>query len=476
LPDYVAINDAVYRLATGEQIATLPQDASARLNDCLLSPRATMIAFVQEGELQAYRLPSGEKLGLWEFPGNPDWIKLLEFVGPSSVLTLASEEAAVANLDTGETTSHFDLPDDSDQMAVSPNGEYLATCTPSDLFVYDIAAGRQVARVERPPCGKGLPYADCSCLGFSPDLKELAGLFDGRIVCWSHDGSVVLDQPLPQRWDAPSGNRESLIWVPGGRGWLLFQRYLFDRRSARTVAILRAPIGMTQKARFADPHRLFVPRRQPPSAELIDFPIPWQQIDASLKAMKAGNGLLCPGKALSLKITPDSLPFGNRDEVCRQLAEEIEQVLASRDVSIRRDQPLVMQVQYGESRGRQVEYRKGVWPFAGDPNTAVTAKETRGAIVLTLEAPGHDRPLWTQSLDAGAAFAIRGKVTDKAVREGMFKGLRESLHDIEIPYFVPRGPEHLTLPLVIDLGPGPESSTPDRDGSAPGGSRELSPY
>jgi hypothetical protein len=453
LSSYIAVGNRVYDLAAGQRMATLSNATASHTSDGILSPDGKLIAGIHNGRFRAYRTQSSEELDHPKLEGEPGRIELVQFVGPSSVLVLVDGQAVVADLAAGRATSRFAVPERLQETAVTADGRYFAACTHSDLFVYDVAAGRQVARAQRPPSGQALPYAGCRKLAFSHDARELAALFDTRVVSWSHEGLVTSDHRLPKHWYRRGASDDGLDWVPGRRGWLLFGRYLFDRQAGRVVARIGSSPGSRAPPRFLDSHRLLVVAgRGLGEAELIDVAVPWQTIDASLGAMAAGNALLGPGKAVSLSIALGPVRFADPDAVRGELTATFTEVFKRHDVEVRPGAPLTLKVEYGESKGRRADYGRMLVPGVTVPGTKVSADETRGNIALALEAQGRGGALWAKGLESPRGLAFRGPVTDENVRDGMFEDLQKSLHEIEMPYFIPQASDLPALPLVIDLG------------------------
>ena len=84
-------------------------------------------------------------------------------------------------------------------------------------------------------------------LAFSPDSRFLAtSAADRTISIWDlATGRLVFQKPLQrlqgQGMLTTTNRSEPLQWFPDSQGWLLFQKYVVDRRSAAIVQTLDTP-------------------------------------------------------------------------------------------------------------------------------------------------------------------------------------------------------------------------------------------
>ncbi|HVC98799.1 MAG TPA: hypothetical protein VND64_34360, partial [Pirellulales bacterium] len=69
-------------------------------------------------------------------------------------------------------------------------------------------------------------------------------------------------------------------WLPDGSGWLLYGRYLFDRKSFRVVWKLHSTSD--KRFRFLDQQTLAVVRGGRFGGKLVGIRIPWDSITAEL--------------------------------------------------------------------------------------------------------------------------------------------------------------------------------------------------
>jgi hypothetical protein len=137
-----------------------------------------------------------------------------------------------------------------DALAVSPGGGYLALAARETLWVYDVNTGAVAGERPLPKWEPGRAYT-CHGLSFSPDGRELAGVFFTaaalpHMVCWdAATGDVVSDTTFPQALPAAgvqSVYRGHVIdWVGDRRGWLLFGYTLVDRTKDGSATFLPTP-------------------------------------------------------------------------------------------------------------------------------------------------------------------------------------------------------------------------------------------
>lgn len=175
-------------------------------------------------------------------------------------------------------TGDNDTPD-FQQLACSPGGRFLAGSVGSgraeEARFYDLTTGKPAGTL-RIPVGGPRVKPSFSALAFSPDGKEFAALVWGvRARAFSLTHAMVV-------WDVASGrptglrvptggiatgtldsslSGEPLQWFPDGRGWLIKNRYVFDRDGGAFVQAVRVHTGMGQVSlgsKILDDRRLIV--------------------------------------------------------------------------------------------------------------------------------------------------------------------------------------------------------------------------
>jgi WD40 repeat protein len=200
---------------------------------------------------------------LKRLPMDSSFVDFVAFAGPKRVLTshLGDKVIAVWDARSGEHLRDIrpgrDL--DPESIALSPGGRYLALASKGDhlVAVYDLDKGEQVGAAEVPK--NGIFDLTCCGLAFSPDGKELAGIFDAfglfLIVYKLSDGTVATRHDLGDKVEPkPEFRREQrgIEWLPDGSGWLLAGRCIVDREAGRVV--MSAPSEGPQS--FEQPRRI----------------------------------------------------------------------------------------------------------------------------------------------------------------------------------------------------------------------------
>jgi hypothetical protein len=262
---------------------------------------------IRPAGLQVYTVADGKPLSTIKVKsGGDSRIGLHEFAGPGQFLSLINEGqggvATVYDVKTGEEVKTFKTVGQISHKAnvLSPGGKYLAIFDSWDfkdhpIKVYELATGKVVRtlkpRVPVPPNTN----LSCAALVFSPDGRELAGLF----------GAGVADYVLG--WDFETGKRTPshkfttplaktakaagpwlldsyatpLEYLPDRSGWFAYGQLLIDHD--RGAIIWQRPpedLGVLWQRRFLDAnHYVTVIQKSPRERQLEIVTLPKDEID-----------------------------------------------------------------------------------------------------------------------------------------------------------------------------------------------------
>jgi hypothetical protein len=445
LAPYVVAGQAVYRLTDGTRLGACP---TRSLSYSAISTDGALFAAVQGDSIRVYSVATGAVIREWKARAN------VRFLDASRLILFSSRETQIIQATTGQVESRLPVRG----SAVSPDGRFLISATRDDLHLWNLATGESLGRLQRPPSGQAQAFASLAGLAFSPDMQEVAAIVpENRVVCWSHRGELVLDYPMPRHWRQHGNRSDKLRWIPDRRGWLLMDQYFLDRPTQRVTVVLRPSLTVDTPYRFLDNCHLLVPRRIDHvgrELELIALPIPWNQIDASLRAMQAGDGFLCPGKPVSISVDVGEIRFAAAEQVRSQLGQAIASAFSANGIPVAEGQPIQLRAVYREAQGEVVQYSEGhpLLPSARySQGASSAARETVGTLELSLNVQEQSRPVWELKLTKGASYTLSGSATEERIRTGMFETILNEIAQADLPYFVPEKPEHVALPLRFDL-------------------------
>lgn len=163
----------------------------------------------------------------------------LTFVGNDRLLTMSNEGKLVlwdATTGQAQRAMTATIADRKGKPAVSPGGRYVAYATGRELTCLDTRSGAVAGTIELPP-GKPFPL-DCQGLAFSPDGKQLAGVFKDfqktRLLSWELGRKEpATDLVVEPRVAFYKG--QMLEWSPDGSCWLVNGELVVDRVSGQTL-------------------------------------------------------------------------------------------------------------------------------------------------------------------------------------------------------------------------------------------------
>jgi hypothetical protein len=386
---------------TGELLFTLTLDAS------LL--KLKLLAFGEPGQLiSGGRFGAGQRVQIWDL----------------------SDGTLVKEIFTEEFERH--------QVALSDNASALAIAkTNEGIIVYDLRRSRDQQMGERllqipiSPSAGGGNVVDG--LRFSPDGDELLAVVDGgaRILCWNESGDVVFEElsavDMRAVWTGACVYQGPAIeWHPGGRGWLLNGHFFFERQLRRVTWMLETERDEEASMRFLDSDRLLCLRGRGHERKLADITIPWDRIDAALRAVDTDQPRhLGPGESVSLQVQVGRvLPGATEKDVRSAIEHIIGKRLEAERISISPKQPTQLLVNYFE-----------------EPSRTSPAKQCELKLRLLINNGARD--LFTANIIADA----EGEGAE--MRPYLYWHLANRLRQTPLPYFIPKSVQLTSLPAII---------------------------
>jgi WD40 repeat protein len=351
-----------------------------------------------------------------------------------------------------------DIPVDAtyqrDKLAFSPGGRYLATLAGDKLLAFDLQTGRLSGRrAIQDIVGNATPVL--YGMTFSPDGRQLAmamGATNSRLVLLDFAAGKVAEQiELAGKPPMASAYRGAAIEWLGEKGWCLFGGTIIDRGTRRVVWNLGVSTVFSLTPRRTLPGGWIVATGPYSNTRLRFVPIPWDKIQASLKALASdGAAPLKPGSSVSLDLTIEKLRFGTEADTKTKLAGIFQERFKADGISVADNQPLVLKIAYSESAGETLTERQGVF----GPSTGRTVQATKVNVKMVLAARAGGQVVWQQDLAHNPhAVSIMGKeATDASVRDAILQQLLYQLSFSPIPYFVPQDKSLSNLPGVTELG------------------------
>lgn len=402
-----------------------------------------------------------------DLPGQKEaYADLVAFLGNTRLMVGGrhSQLIEVWDMETRKLARRLAVPDkklDAEKVAFSPDGKHYAGIAHDRVVLGEVATNDTAAEMAPPGKAIGGPptnrtdpifvYAWTQALAFSPDGTELA-LFSThpspRLIVWSTTGEMVLDVPVPR--PRVVGPRTNLEWLPDGKGWLV-GGYLIDRATTRVVVSIRVPFASQVLPHVLDKDRVIGVFGKDDVQGLRTITLPWDKLNASLKQMtdKAG-AYISPGEPISLQIDVTGLR-GDEGETKRILTDALTKRLARDGVGVTPGRYTILWLKMSEKAGETLPIynRASPFDFRGS-DTGKKATEAKGAAVLELWAQGIPQPLWRGHLTAASSRSFREEITDQTIRKSMLDQLGNQVGDTDLPYFVPKSQDVITLPVVVE--------------------------
>jgi hypothetical protein len=308
-------NETVWDIWNLQSMKKLGSVKGASGADLKISADGTYVAMntwvpgtIRRAGLEVYTVTDGKPLRMLQVKSSRDsTVGIHEFAGPGQFLSLQNEGlagvATVYDVKTGEEAKTFKTVGRIDRKAnvLSPGGKYLAMFDSWDfkhpIQVYDMATGKVVRTIKPKMPTPPNSNLSCNALVFSPDGKELAGLFSAG------------DADYVQAWDFETGKRTlshkftpaltktvkaggpwlvdtyptPLEYLPDKSGWFAYGQLLIDHDRG-TIIWQRPPenLGVLWQRRFLDPdHYVTVLVKSPSERRLEIVTLPKDEINAA---------------------------------------------------------------------------------------------------------------------------------------------------------------------------------------------------
>ncbi|HVX15091.1 MAG TPA: hypothetical protein VHC22_28120 [Pirellulales bacterium] len=470
---FVAVGGNVYSLADGHRIGQAEQMPTANMPGGIvprgirmtaLSPDGRYFAFVDRDMVEVRRCEYGQIASRIDVASKSIFIQLLDFAGPDklvvSMLNGGEHHVQIWNIPAGTLVRDFEIDGGSGRMTLSEDGRYLAVVVNQfGIVIYDLQKnpskkkGSVAARIRITNPSRRTVDVESMC--FSPSGEELAAICDNwsRVMCWDKRTNLVFEHELGADllsfWTGAMAYRgPDIEWHPGGRGWLLKGNAFLDRKLRRITWLLKTGNDFDARHRFIDEESLLALRGHWKDRELVDVKIPWEKIDDSLAAMQDASvpAWLGPQQPVGIRIQVGSLAGGTS---APQIESDLRQLLTARlaadGIRISDDGEMQYLVDYSE------EYRapRAVFPPNRGPsriNRPATQFPGHMGIkmVIRLRSGDSASDLWSNTLSAG--------MTDdnsQSQRQAINAAIERNLKVRFFPYFMPKGSDLLSLPVVI---------------------------
>lgn len=389
----------VWNLVTGEKVASIPAKSDTTFRVLKIMFNRYLLAAPYEGQT----------LTIWDLEQNKKTRDVL-------VRTDRIEEG---------------------QLAVSPDGKFLALCEGDKVSVMTLADGRYVGNLAAPlrdPTSRStwtLGAGDIKDLEFSPDGQEMAAVYNSfssynrqRLVVWNGQGQITHDIPL----NIPYGrlNAYSLSWLPDQKGWVV-DGNVIDRETKKITVQFKRSRYDTDEIAVLD--KYFLMGRFGQEAEAITMiGLPWEEIERSLEAMNTvDNAIIGPGVKLSLYV----YMRGQRGETVDKARATVGDAIVAR---IKADK-----MQYAADQD-------AYFRFNAEP---ASPEHKFGQLKLELLLKGSNDPIWSHTFSTNSSTGFLQGLDKGDIPDASASSVASEISQVQIPYFMPRTPDFLPLPLVV---------------------------
>ncbi|MEW4455467.1 hypothetical protein AB1L30_22550 [Bremerella sp. JC817] len=440
----VIVNNDVWHVKSKRVVQTLPESPEIGDFRCLSANGMYFAAyggsnFDKGRSVNVWNLVSGELVAT--VPGQSRY--------SYPVMKIMYNRYLLVAPDGGETLVIWDLQEnrrtrdikvrttriEEGQLTVSPDGKYLALVEGDRVSVLTLADGRYAGNLAAPikdPTARfqsTLGANSIEDLEFSPDGQEMAAIYSSfdvqRLIVWDGSGQIKHDIPV----NIPYGrfNEHSLTWLPDNKGWIV-DGNVIHRESRKITAQIKRPQRESDQIAVLDPY--FVLGRFGEDAEVITMiAIPWEEVERSLEAMKTPeNCIVGPGVKASLLVYMRGESGESIEKARTQIGDAIVQQLRQYGMSYAADQ--------------DITFRFNVEP--------ASLEHRLGQAKLALLRGGNPDPIWEHTFSLSSSNGFLDGLNKKQLNDAEIRSLAREISQLQIPYFIPRAPQYLPLPLVVE--------------------------
>lgn len=309
-------------------------------------------------------------------------------------------------------------------FALGDNGKYMAVADHSSVIVYDTAKAQVVAKMASAGNGRDLDLFNCYGLAFSPDMKELAGLFGGgQFVLWSNKGEILAEEILSEI--SSVGTAYSAVsCLPDNSGWFLCGSKLLDRKSMNIIWEIDGRLHWDTYSAVMDQNTVMTSTTREDA--LIFVTIPWEKIRAAQASQDpAAKPLLTRGGSVSVECKMGEVRFADPTQTKTAIMEAITKRLAASELSIADNQPVKLVVNYAEKDEGMKNIRSG--------GSVTPVSDTSISITMELRVEGQEKPLWQDSSHSSTGFIVRTELTPQAFRNENFDSIISGMRALNFP-------------------------------------------
>lgn len=446
--------------------------------------------------LSTWDVETGQKLADWEAASAGSNLSTYEICGSKTVFAKIQVKEGnkfkymmkVWDLKSGKLIKEKDIEPaeySNSNFKITPGGKYLISFSFTNKFmIYDLMSLEMIKEISVKDLlrSSDSEYAKASYytfggMNFSSDGKELGLLFsssDGTSV-WVVDlkdgkttNGYFVPGTLREALSDPSYSGDHLVWLPNGKGWLLYGAWFVDRARREVLwtlksvprVIIRNEVYLTPNYLIAETATALRDAKGRPALnrkpKLVTVKIPEIKIEDSLAAFDSkSDAILGMGQEISIEVNVGKLKFGNADEVKKVLSEVMQERLEADGFKVTPNQPVVFKIEYQEQEGNKLQLTKRGRPTRENPTgqtaTGKTLQTTAAAFKLSWISQKPKVTLWSRETLVNPRFLILRDASAEGAREKMFEGLQNRLMAEAIPYFIPKDKKLSQLPVEIKL-------------------------